>query len=131
MKPVEKTKILIVDDEKIVTVAYARELEDLGYEVFKALSAREAIESVKREKPRVVFTDLILPGTNGVELCRQIKSIDPKVEVVLMSGYTSETGRYMADFIEAGGSSKWLEKPLPEGELRRIIEEILKESPGG
>ncbi len=122
-----KGKVLLVDDEKIILKAYARELESAGYEVFKAMRAQDAVEIVQKESPDIVYTDLVMPEINGVEICRSIKEIAPDVEVVLISGYPEETIKYQIDFITAGGREEWLRKPLESDELVNTTDKILGE----
>jgi len=122
-----KPKILIVDDEKIVLKAYARELERVGYEVFRAMTGSEAIEIAKRERPDIVFTDLIMPKMNGVEICKTLKGICPDAEIVLISGYPEEVVRFQIAFVDAGGREEWLRKPLSIDELPDTAKLILKE----
>lgn len=122
-----KAKILIVDDEKIVLRAYVRELEKAGYEVFRAMTGQEAIEIAQKEKPDIVFTDLVMPEMNGVEVCKKIKEINPGIEVVLISGYPEEISKYGEDFWDAGGRDEILRKPLGPDELPGKAEKILKE----
>jgi CheY-like chemotaxis protein len=75
----DKIKILIVDDEKIILKAYAKELEAIGCEVYRAMNGQEAIKMAQRENFDIVFTDLVMPGMNGVEVCRGIKKIHPRL----------------------------------------------------
>ena len=122
-----KPKILIVDDEKIVLKAYARELERVGYEVFRAMTGSEAIEIAKRESPDIVFTDLIMPEMNGVEICKALKGICPDAEIVLISGYPEDVVRFQIKFVDAGGREEWLRKPLSIDELPDTAKRILEE----
>jgi CheY-like chemotaxis protein len=69
------TSVLIVDDEPFILKIVAAVLEDLGFEkTHTAPDAETALELAKRHKPDMVITDVRLPGMNGVELARQIKS---------------------------------------------------------
>ncbi len=123
-----KAKVLIVDDEKIVLKAYSIELEEEGFEVFRAATGPEAIEIMKKEMPEIVFTDLVMPGMNGVEICKQIKEIKPDAQVVLISGHPEEVVKYAVAFVEAGGKEEWLRKPLAEDELIQTANKLLQES---
>ena len=120
-------KILIVDDEKIILTAYGHILRKEGHMVFTAISSREAIDIARKERLDIIFTDLVMPDFNGVEICKIIKEIQPKVEIVLISGYLEEAVKYQIDFIKAGGREEWLRKPLLENELTEVAEKILKE----
>jgi YesN/AraC family two-component response regulator len=122
-----KAKILIVDDEKIILTAYAKELKMAGYEALRAMTGKEAIEIARKEKPDIVFTDLVMHEMNGVEVCKKIKEIRPETEVVLISGYPEEIQKFQMDFIDAGGREEWLRKPLGQDELPETAKKIMKE----
>ncbi|MFH1874388.1 MAG: response regulator [Pseudomonadota bacterium] len=125
-----KAKVLIVDDEKIVLKAYSLELEEAGFEVFRAASGAEAIAMTKKEMPEIVFTDLVMPGMNGVEICKKIKEIKPDAQVVLISGHPEEVVKYAVAFVDAGGKEEWLRKPLAKDELIETAEKLVKEIKG-
>lgn len=122
-----KAKIMIVDDEGIVLRAYEKELTKVGYEVFRAMTGKEALEIARKEKIDIVFTDLVMSEMNGVEVCKEIKKMSPKTELVLMSGCPEEVAKHQMGFIEAGGRDEWLRKPLGPNELPETVEKILKE----
>ena len=126
----EKARILIVDDEEIFVRSHKKELEQAGYEVKTALSGKEAVEIVKKESFDVVYVDLIMPEINGVEVCQEIKGIRPDTEVVLISGHLNHVVKYRPAFIAAGGRDKILRKPLLNGDLPKVTEDILKEIEG-
>lgn len=123
----EKGKVLIVDDEEIFLVATQRELEAAGHDVKIALSGKKAIEIAKSGKFDIVYTDLVMPEMNGVELCKEIKKISPKTEVILISGHPNEIQEHQSAFWDAGGKDKILRKPLGNDELTNITEKALKE----
>lgn len=104
----DKVRILIIDDERIILKAYTKELEAMGYEVHSAMSGQEAIEILQRESFDIAFTDLVMPGMNGVEICKKIKEMYPETEVVLISGYPEEVVEHQMNFVEAGGREEWL-----------------------
>lgn len=68
----EKTKILMIDDEGIFLMAHKEELEDAGYTVSTALSGRKGLTLVEDDHFQIAFVDLVMPGMNGVEVCREI-----------------------------------------------------------
>jgi CheY-like chemotaxis protein len=78
-------KVLVVDDEQ----AFCRVIRDLldmeGYRVVVAYSSDEALEKYSQEKPDVVIMDLRMPGKGGIATLRELKEIDPAVNVVVVS----------------------------------------------
>lgn len=120
-------KILVVDDTKIVCLGLEAELTDVGYQATSAYSGKEAIHKVKEGSFDLVLLDLVMPEMDGVETCKAIKEINPKTEVVLISGHPSEVEKKKDAFIAAGGKDGFLRKPFLEGEIVEITNRILAE----
>jgi DNA-binding NtrC family response regulator len=80
------SKILVVDDETGVRNAFQDMLVDLGHEVLTASTGEAGLDLVRRDPPQVVITDLSMPGMGGLEAFRQIRAIDPKLPVIIMTG---------------------------------------------
>lgn len=66
-------KILIVDDEKMMTELLSDHLQDLGYETYEANNSSEAVNLLQKQ-PDLIILDINMPGTNGLELCRNIRN---------------------------------------------------------
>lgn len=122
-----KGKILIVDDEQIVLRGYKAELEEAGHDVKAVATGEEAVALAEKEKFDIVYVDLVMPGMNGVEVCREIKNKCPDIEVVLVSGHPTEIKQYQIPFWGAGGRDEILRKPLLEDELAQVTEKVLQE----
>ncbi|MEB2311032.1 MAG: sigma-54 dependent transcriptional regulator [Sorangiineae bacterium] len=101
--------MLVVDDEPSNVASLTKIFQREGMRVLDADGARQALELVRRHRVQVVLTDLMMPGTNGVELLRALKEISPDTEVVLMTAYgTVETAvQAMRE-----GAYDFVEKPL-------------------
>ena len=79
-------KILIVDDDRSAAYALDRALTENGHEVAYAFSAEQGLKSLKDSPVDVVLLDLVMPGMDGTEMLRQVKSRHPAIDVVTMSG---------------------------------------------
>ncbi|MFH1915609.1 MAG: response regulator [Pseudomonadota bacterium] len=79
--------ILLVDDEEGIRTVLAITLEDAGYQVQTAPSGTDALELFQAGRHPIVVTDIRMPGMSGVELLREIKRIDPRTEVIMISGH--------------------------------------------
>jgi adenylate cyclase len=120
----DQEKILIVDDEKLLTLAIEESLTSFdNYQVTTVTKAEPGLTLLKEERYDLVITDINLPGMNGLDLLREIKEIDPKIEVILMTAYaTVETA------VEAmkEGAYDYLTKPLPSiDSLRQVVRKAL------
>jgi len=101
--------VLVVDDEPANVTSLRKIFEREGFRVLTAESARRALELARQHKVEVVLTDLMMPGTSGLELMRALKQVHPDLEVVMMTAYgTVETAvQAMRD-----GAYDFVEKPL-------------------
>ena len=93
--------ILLVEDEDIVRDVTAQVLERCGYQVLAAKDAKTAVDifALNRGRIGLLLTDLGLAGENGAELAEKLSESDPRLRVILMSGYTERemTGREFGD----------------------------------
>lgn len=80
-------KVLLVDDEGIVRETLAEMLEEEGCEVVAASNAEDAVLKFQKYQCDVIFTDLSMPGMNGVELAGRLKQINPKVPIFIITGW--------------------------------------------
>jgi DNA-binding NtrC family response regulator len=79
--------ILFVDDHEVLARLSCEILEMQGYRAVSAYSAHDALEKFKCEKFDILVTDFRMEGMNGLELARQIHARDPKVPVIIVTGY--------------------------------------------
>jgi CheY-like chemotaxis protein len=91
--PQGRGRALLVDDEELVRMSTADMLMDLGFEVLEARSAEEALRLVAEgAKLDVLVTDHLMPGMNGAELARRLRSSRPELPVLIVSGYAEADG---------------------------------------
>jgi CheY-like chemotaxis protein len=111
-------KVLVVDDDPVVGKSFNRVLSQKGYVVITAANAQEALSKVQEGEYDVVFTDIKMPGMNGIELTERLRIERPWTPVVIVTGFGSKINQ---DRAAAAGVSSFLQKPLsPE-----MIEESL------
>ena len=110
-------RILVVDDDQVVGKSFERVLTNKGYRVDTALSGREAFEKYAGADFDMVFTDLRMPGQDGLEVARRIKEMNPWLPIVVVTGYGTQEAEESAKAI---GVAEFLQKPLTPS----IIEEV-------
>ena len=88
-----KERILIVDDEKNIVSSLTSILSDEGYEVSMAGDGIEALELIQKDPPDLVILDIWLPGMDGIEVLKTLKSYNLGVEVLICLLYTSQRPR--------------------------------------
>ncbi|MFH1951137.1 MAG: response regulator [Pseudomonadota bacterium] len=116
--------VLFVDDEDMIIEVAEQLLEQLGYKVLTARSGKEAIEIYEENKERIdiVILDMIMPDMSGGETYDRMRDINPKVKVLLSSGY-SINGQ--ATEILDRGCNGFIQKPFKMKELSQKLREIL------
>jgi CheY-like chemotaxis protein len=102
-------KVLVVDDDPVVGKSFNRVLSGKGYVVVTAEDGYDALQKLQSETYDAVFTDLRMPGMNGLEVAERIKARQPWVPVVIVTGYGSKTSEERA---RAAGVTDFLHKPL-------------------
>lgn len=109
-----KIKVLLVDDEKEFIEALAERLAVRDFYVKTAFNGDEALAKIKEDDFDVVVLDVLMPGKNGIETLREIKSIKPLVNVIMLTGHaTVETA---IDGMKAGAYD-YLMKPTDTNDL--------------
>ena len=109
MKTATLKKVLVVDDDPIVGKSIDRILSPRGYAVITAANGPEALDKLARENYDVVYTDIKMPGMDGLEVAARIKASRPWLPVVIVTGYGTDANEAKAKNI---GVSGFLRKPL-------------------
>jgi CheY-like chemotaxis protein len=120
-----KTKrILVVDDhfEMLESLRSILEISNQEYKVLAVPSAEEGFYEMRRRPFDLLITDLRLPGMNGFELIRKVKTSYPATPVIMITGYSSDQGREEA---EALGVFRYFQKPLDTEGLLAAVEAAL------
>ncbi len=120
-------RILVVDDEQIVREVVVRYLERDGHSTLEAPDGAEARELLKRESPDLVVLDVMLPGTDGLELCRWIRGRSD-LPVILLTARGEESDRIVG--LELGADD-YVTKPFSPRELAVRVRTVLRRSRPG
>ncbi|MBL0125683.1 MAG: response regulator [Betaproteobacteria bacterium] len=102
-------KVLVVDDDPVVGKSFNRVLSNKGYVVITAQNAQEALTKLQEGGYDAVFTDIRMPGMDGLELAERVKARTPWTPVVIVTGYGTAANEARA---RAAGVSAFLQKPL-------------------
>jgi len=102
-------KVLVVDDDPVVGKSIDRVLTGKGYAVITAGCGEEALAKLRDEKYDVVFTDIKMPGMNGLEVAERVKASQPWLPVVIVTGFGTDDYEARA---AAAGVSSFMHKPL-------------------
>jgi signal transduction histidine kinase len=122
----QPAKILIVDDNPVVLFAVAHLLKSEGFTVLEATTGKEGLAQAQAEAPDLVLLDVMLPDTNGVELCRQIKAgaNTSQLFVVLLSSIETSPDSQVTG-LEAGADG-YIARPIENKELVARVQAMLR-----
>jgi len=113
--------IVVIDDNPRSLELLSTALRRPDAAVHTALNPEQGLELVRKLRPRLVITDLVMPGMNGLEVLQQVTSFDPLIDVILMTAhYTTET----AVAAIRHGAADYLEKPVKLAVLRSRVAEL-------
>jgi two-component system, NtrC family, response regulator AtoC len=116
---VSRSTVLIVDDERTLARAIKAFLTESGYEAETAGDAEQALRLLETMRPDVVFTDVRLPGMNGIDLLRKIREFDAAIPVIIMTAHGTIEGAVEAVKL---GAFDYLKKPVDLEELRLLAD---------
>lgn len=122
-----KAKILAVDDEKDILELVAYNLKKEGFGISVSMDGEDALRRVKREKYDLIILDLMLPGIQGMELCRIMKSSEEtsSVPIIMLTAKNEELDKVLG--LEMGADD-YITKPFSPRELIARVKAVLRRS---
>ena len=117
-------RILVVDDEADLRELFKDTLEFLGYEVITCSNAEDAIRFAYELHPSLVFTDIVMPGMSGFELCRFLKNDrrTKDIYVVIVSALSREVDYEMS--LEVGADD-YITKPVKLQSIKQVLKNTI------
>lgn len=116
-------KVLVVEDNRDIAHLVALHLSDLGIAVDQVFTGDEGLIKALNEKYDLIILDLMLPGVDGIEICRQIRSQEYYVPILMLTAKTSELDRVLGLEI---GADDYLTKPFSIRELIARVKAIFR-----
>ena len=123
-------KVLIIDDEKPTLAMFELFLEAYGFEVLTAENGEEGIMVFEAENPSIVFTDIKMPGMDGFEVLKRIKTASPDAVVIVITGHGDKELAKQALDMKA---TDFIHKPVRKEALDAALEragKVLKDGSG-
>jgi DNA-binding response OmpR family regulator len=123
-------KILIVDDEEVLVDTIAYNLEQAGYQVITAADGHSALEAARSESPDVILLDIMLPGIDGLEVCRQLRRepTTATTPIIMLTAKGDEIDKVVG--LEVGADD-YVTKPFGRRELLARIRALLRRATYG
>jgi DNA-binding response OmpR family regulator len=115
-------RIVVIEDEEVIASAVAVRLRGEGYEVGVASDGRTGIELVEQETPDLVILDVMLPGIDGLEVCRRIQRERP-VPVLMLTALDTETDLLVGLGV---GADDYMTKPFSPREMVARVKALLR-----
>ncbi|MBF0570580.1 MAG: response regulator [Candidatus Omnitrophica bacterium] len=111
-------KLLAVDDEQGICEIIEKTFSYIGFSVSIATNAKKAMQLFQKEKPKIVFLDLIMPDKDGEDLLKEMKAIDPGVIVIVVTAKKDEKAR---EQVLKLGVDEYITKPFSRNYLRDVV----------
>ena len=120
-----KEKILIVDDEKDIVKMLDYNLKKEGYRTISCYNAEDALDLTDREHPNLIILDLMLPGMDGLEVCKTLKKEEKsaRIPIIMLTAKTQEADKIVG--LELGADD-YITKPFSPRELVARIKAVLR-----
>ena len=118
-------KILLVDDESDILEFLSYNLKKEGYDVYTALNGRQAIDIAKKVNPHLIILDVMMPGMDGIETCREIRDL-PDMKNVLVAFLTARNEDYSQIAGFDVGADDYINKPIKPRVLSSRIKALLR-----
>jgi two-component system response regulator (stage 0 sporulation protein F) len=118
-------KLLIVDDQNGIRILLTEVFSTEGYQTYQASNGKLALEIVRNASPDLVLLDMKIPGMDGLDILKHIKSIDASIKVIMMTAYGE------LDMIKEAtdlGAIMHFTKPFDIDELRQAVNSQLGKS---
>jgi len=122
---VKKTKIVVIEDEADILEIIDYNLSKEGYEVCSALDGEEGLQLVKKEVPDLVLLDLMLPGLDGIEVCRKLKAgaATQSISIIMVTAKGEESDIVLGLGM---GADDYVTKPFSPRELMARVKSVLR-----
>jgi len=119
-----RVDVLVVDDEQIIADTLGIILSSNGYRTKVAYDGISALEMAREHHPRLVITDVVMPGVTGIELALALETITPETKILLFSVHAASLD-HLAEAREMGPDFAILTKPVHPADMIRRVSEYL------
>jgi DNA-binding response OmpR family regulator len=115
--------VLIVEDDKAMSVALCDGLASEGFEVISAVNGEDGLSLASARTPDVIVLDVMLPRLNGLDLCRKLRAAGDNVPIIMLTARGQEADRVLGLKL---GADDYVTKPYSARELRARIKAVLR-----
>jgi two-component system, chemotaxis family, response regulator PixG len=122
-----RSLIACIDDSPVIGKELEAILNPLGYEVFSILDPLQSLTTLLQKKPKLIFLDLVMPNTNGYELCSFLRKspLFKELPIIMLTGHDGVIDRLRA---KVAGSTDFLSKPPEPARVVQVVQKFIGES---
>ena len=117
-----QSSILLIDDEALIRAILSDDLQAAGYDVDTAMNGEKGLEKLQTKQYQFSIMDMVMEGMDGITVMRKAKAMNPRLHVLMISGYAD---RACTEKALAGGASGFLYKPFSKKELLQELDNCL------
>ena len=121
-------RILVIDDEQYILLMLKKMLERAGYDVDIAINGEEGLRYYQKYPADLIITDIIMPEKEGLETIRELKSYNPDVKIIAISGGGRVDSKEYLESARLFGALKVFSKPFNQGEIVNAVQKLLAET---
>jgi CheY-like chemotaxis protein len=118
-------RMLVVDDSPTICAVLGKMLRAEGYEVLIATDGAAAIELVRKEKPALIFLDVVMPGINGFRVLKHLRqdALTADIPIVMISGNQQASEQF---YLQRCGADDFMKKPFGRGDVAERIGQLVQ-----
>ncbi len=118
-------KVLIIDDEEHIVELIKYNLDSSGYTTFEAYNGNDGLKTARKEMPDIILLDLMLPGIDGLEVCKSLRNDDKlkNVPIIMLTAKSEEIDKILG--LELGADD-YITKPFSVRELNARVKAVLR-----
>lgn len=124
-----KKNVLVIDDDAVIRKSFTLALEDTGYQVDTAESGEKGLEMQKNARYDLIFLDLNMPGLDGTQVLQEIRKLDDRVPVYVVTAFYQQFFDRLRAIEKEGIKFELLKKPV-DGERILLLTKSVLENPG-
>ncbi len=118
------SKVLVIDDDRMVRETVKIILESAGHTVVLASNGREGLKTFAADTPDIVITDILMPEKEGIETIAELRRLKPDLPIVAISGGGRIGNMNFLKLAESFGANHTLTKPFEPEEILRLVAEL-------
>jgi twitching motility two-component system response regulator PilH len=120
------TRVLVIDDSPTIVALLKRMLQQNHFDVLVAYDGESGLEIARRERPDLVFLDIVLPGIDGFSALRKLRRdpVTKNIPIIMISGNAQATEQF---YVQRIGADDFMKKPFSRAEVFNRIEQLLDE----